>query len=165
MQRKKKVWPETPVVCIAQLAMQFSCKSPLHYSRCYASSKQLQLLCLAMSTLLCILVSPAGSSDCPSTCTPNECPRLRPRNCVHRYRDACNCCEYCGMGPGELCEGLWNQYGFCAAGLECVKTIEEGLPREQQEQLPGTCRGKKKYSLQNVCRTTCAVPTRIIIVN
>ncbi len=128
--------------CLFRSAMQFPCKR-LYYSRFQPTPKHLQLLWLAVAMLLCMYVSHCGSSSCPSPCDMSACPRLVPRNCAHRYRDACNCCEYCGGGPGEFCEGLYNAFGYCATGLECVKELEEGLPPEQQVQLPGVCTGKE----------------------
>lgn len=131
--------------------MQFSCKSPLN---CNATSKQLQLFWLLGMLVVCTFVSSAGSSSCPSPCTPSDCPVL---DCQYRYRDICDCCEVCARGPGDLCEGLWNQYGYCATGLECVKTIEEGLPQQQQDQLPGTCTRKKKGVSKTVLQSTTCV--------
>ncbi|GAB6024846.1 hypothetical protein CHUAL_009964 [Chamberlinius hualienensis] len=46
-----------------------------------------------------------------------------PTSCPYGFTtNICDCCIVCAQGPGELCGGIWNTYGKCGDGLECIAT-------------------------------------------
>ncbi|XP_065346981.1 venom protein 302-like [Cloeon dipterum] len=89
----------------------------------------------------------------PDVCSPSSCLRA-PSKCAYgKVKDACNCCDFCGNGPGEHCGGEFNILGMCGKGMECVSnnvneptTFPEGLcvwkmrtafqPGKKQQQQP-----------------------------
>ncbi|XP_059488095.1 single insulin-like growth factor-binding domain protein-2 [Neocloeon triangulifer] len=78
----------------------------------------------------------AGLS-CPDVCVKSRCERLK---CAYgKIKDVCNCCDFCGNGPGEQCGGEFGILGMCGKGLECVSN-EAFEPAAFPE---GTCAWKK----------------------
>ncbi|XP_036890059.1 insulin-like growth factor-binding protein 7 [Sturnira hondurensis] len=82
------------------------------------------LLFGAAGLLLLLLPLPSSSSsDVCGPCEPASCPPLPPRGCrLGETRDACGCCPMCARGEGEPCGGSGAGRGYCAPGMECVKS-------------------------------------------
>lgn len=81
------------------------------------------LLGAAGLLLLLLPLSSSSSSDACGPCAPASCPPLPPRGCpLGETRDACGCCPMCARGEGEPCGGGGAGRGFCAPGMECVKS-------------------------------------------
>lgn len=73
--------------------------------------------------LLLLPLSSSSSSDVCGPCEPTSCPPLPPRGCpLGETRDACGCCPMCARGEGEPCGGGGAGRGYCAPGMECVKS-------------------------------------------
>lgn len=73
--------------------------------------------------LLLLPLSSSSSSDACGPCEPASCPPLPPRGCrLGETRDACGCCPMCARGEGEPCGGGGVGRGYCAPGMECVKS-------------------------------------------
>ncbi|XP_042886652.1 serine protease HTRA1-like isoform X2 [Penaeus japonicus] len=75
--------------------------------------KTLLLLILLLGV---IALSSGTVYSCPKKC-PEKCPPLDETSCEHGVvTDACKCCNVCGKGPGEVCNGISLK---CGDGMYC----------------------------------------------
>nr|XP_053647391.1 single insulin-like growth factor-binding domain protein-2 [Cherax quadricarinatus] len=76
-------------------------------------------------TLFCLLslaVASCSGLKCRVCDTAEWCQDPSTLNCTYgTVKDACNCCDVCGQGPGEVCGGPWDIKGRCGVGLKCQK--------------------------------------------
>ncbi|KAK2115778.1 hypothetical protein P7K49_006404, partial [Saguinus oedipus] len=102
----------------------------------------LRALLLGSAGLLLLLLplSSSSSSDTCGPCEPAACPPLPPLGCLlGETRDACGCCPMCARGEGEPCGGGGAGRGYCAPGMECVKS------RKRRKGVSGVCVCKSRY--------------------
>ena len=82
----------------------------------------------------------AGSPCSVWPCELDSC--VEPAGCMYGIvKDACRCCDVCGLGPGELCT---ERARFCGEGLECWVNINETatLSPAERRDYPGICRSE-----------------------
>lgn len=97
--------------------------------------------------LLLLPLSSSSSSDACGPCEPASCPPLPPRGCpLGETRDACGCCPMCARGEGEACGGGGAGRGYCAPGMECVKS------RKRRKGKAGAAAGGPGVSGVCVCK-------------
>lgn len=98
--------------------------------------------------LLLATVVTVSCLSCPAPCTPESCSSIDISNCSYgTVKDACECCDVCGRGPGDPCgEGGATFYGRCGDDMTCTKIIPEELipvahllTEKQLESLEGNC--------------------------
>ena len=114
--------------------------------RCWNCSS-LRILSPFTSSCLLLLATAITVSGltCPFPCDPaTTCSGIDTSNCQYGIvKDACECCDVCGLGPDEVCT-----LEKCGPAFECVKQIPEEAPpgypftEQQLADLPGICRPK-----------------------
>uniref|UniRef100_A0A2I2YC56 Insulin like growth factor binding protein 7 n=1 Tax=Gorilla gorilla gorilla TaxID=9595 RepID=A0A2I2YC56_GORGO len=110
----------------------------------------LRALLLGAAGLLLLLLplSSSSSSDTCGPCEPASCPPLPPLGCLlGETRDACGCCPMCARGEGEPCGGGGAGRGYCAPGMECVKS------RKRRKGKAGAAAGGPGVSGVCVCKS------------
>nr|XP_005555266.1 PREDICTED: insulin-like growth factor-binding protein 7 [Macaca fascicularis] len=106
------------------------------------------LLGAAGLLLLLLPLSSSSSSDTCGPCEPAACPPLPPLGCLlGETRDACGCCPMCARGEGEPCGGGGAGRGYCAPGMECVKS------RKRRKGKAGAAAGGPGVSGVCVCKS------------
>ena len=87
-----------------------------------ASLAGVLLLFTVSLTCFCYVASYQCSPECNR---PRDCPPA-PTNCSFgQAKDACGCCLQCAKGEGEQCNGLYFEFGRCAA-IEFREQLRHG---------------------------------------